>query len=50
MPYRLNPKNKRQVQVKKSGKWKVKKAYRSKKKALKLQRALYLNVTAKGKG
>lgn len=50
MPYRLNPKNKREVQVKRGKKWTKKKTYRSRKKALKLQRALYLNVTAKGKG
>jgi hypothetical protein len=49
MPYRLNPKNKRQVQVNRNGKWVVLKTYKTTKQALAYFRALYINVTMKEK-
>jgi hypothetical protein len=47
MPYRLNPKDKKQVQEKRNGKWVVKKTYKTTKQALAYFRALYINVTKK---
>jgi len=50
MPYRLNPKDKTEVQVKKSGKWRRYKKYSgrfAKSKALALLRALSMNVRHK---
>jgi hypothetical protein len=44
MPYRINPQNAKQVQVKKSGKWVLEKEHLSKEQALKHLRALKLNV------
>jgi hypothetical protein len=47
MPYRLNPKNKKQVQVKKEGKWKLVKEHLSENHATRHLRALQLNVKEK---
>lgn len=47
MPYRLNPKNKRQVQVKKSGRWKLLKTHMSAAKARAHLYALNKNVRHK---
>jgi hypothetical protein len=44
MPYRINPKNKKEVQVKRDDKWVSKKVHLSEEQALKHLRALKLNV------
>lgn len=44
MPYRLNPKNKKQVQVKKGARWAVLKTHRSAAQAKKHLAALKINV------
>ena len=49
MPYRLNPKNKKQVQVKRDGEWVNKKTHLSADQALRHLRALKLNVKEKSK-
>lgn len=44
MPYRLNPKNRKQVQIQKGGKWKVLKTHPTVAKAMKHLAALKINV------
>jgi hypothetical protein len=44
VPYRLNPNNKKQVQVKKSGRWQVLKSHSSLEAAKKHLAALKINV------
>lgn len=47
MPYRINPVNKKQVQVKKSGKWQLLKIHKSAADAIKHLTALKINVKHK---
>ena len=47
MPYRLNPKNKREVQVKRGNNWTTLKVHPTTQKALKHLQALQINVKDK---
>jgi hypothetical protein len=49
MPYRINPENKKEVQVKRGGKWVLKKRFSSAGQAEAYKRALKLNVTEEHK-
>jgi hypothetical protein len=49
MPYRINPKNSKEVQVKKDDKWQTLKTHLSEDQAKRHYRALVLNVEEKEK-